>query len=294
VGGADRSAMNLYARQGVLFESSSWHRSSAGPDYCCSSTRRLLERSMAKPSRTPLAVVEPQSAKYSTDFRRSPSVATPFHFLYEATGDETMFTDGFDPAPRAAGRCLRSIVPRHCPMLRVAYDADAARCGLACSRLTPRCPRMGSSPQVSHRQGRGIDEGESARPWHKWRRVGPTFMAANLAYRLVQQADAERVLVPRRRRQPWPPDAARVPAVRHSGRWSQVPRSLHLAVAHLDRIDPAARVVITTCKRCIRCCRARRAAAGHRREIWVGDRPSARRDRYNPTIRSRLRRGDRR
>ena len=49
----------------------------------------------AKPSGTPLAGVEPQSAKYSTGLPNElHGPVRPLPFLYEATGDETTFTDG--------------------------------------------------------------------------------------------------------------------------------------------------------------------------------------------------------
>jgi type I restriction enzyme R subunit len=65
----------------------------------------------AKPSGTPLAGVEPQSAKYAAGLPKDlTSVVSPLQFLYESTGDETMFTDRFDPEP-----CSRPVVTFHRP-----------------------------------------------------------------------------------------------------------------------------------------------------------------------------------
>lgn len=73
--------------------------------------QRAMGAIEAKPSGTPLAGVEPQSAKYSTGLPTDlPAIATPLPFLYEATGDETKFTDGFDPDPRS-----RSVFEFHRP-----------------------------------------------------------------------------------------------------------------------------------------------------------------------------------
>lgn len=59
----------------------------------------------AKPSGTPLAGVESQSAKYAKGLPAElPGLVHPLPFLYESTGDEAMFTDGFDPEPRGSGR----------------------------------------------------------------------------------------------------------------------------------------------------------------------------------------------
>src|SRR5690606_5769834 len=65
----------------------------------------------AKPPGAPLAGGEPQSAKYAAGLPKDlPALVSPLPFLYESTGDETMFTDGFDPEPRS-----RPVVTFHRP-----------------------------------------------------------------------------------------------------------------------------------------------------------------------------------
>src|SRR5690606_14955950 len=57
------------------------------------------------------AGVESQTAKYAAGLPAElTAVVSPLPFLYESTGDETMFTDGFDPEPRS-----RSVVTFHRP-----------------------------------------------------------------------------------------------------------------------------------------------------------------------------------
>ncbi len=152
----------------------------------------------AKPSGTPLAGVEPQSAKYSKGLPKDlPALATPLPFLYEATGDETMFTDGFDPDPRS-----RPVFAFHRPETLARWLRqwrDDAHGG----SLRARLQRLDGVPKDGLRriQVEAIGKVEASMQANRPRALaqmatgsGKTFMAANLAYRLVQQADAERVL----------------------------------------------------------------------------------------------------
>jgi type I restriction enzyme R subunit len=98
----DRSKMNLYATQGVAVREYIMAPSHGRADYLLFIDQKAVGAIEAKPSGTPLAGVEPQSAKYSTGLPKNlPALVAPLPFLYESTGDETMFTDGFDPDPRS-------------------------------------------------------------------------------------------------------------------------------------------------------------------------------------------------
>lgn len=98
----DRSAMNLYAGQGVAVREFIMAKGHGRADYLLFIDQKAVGAIEAQPSGTPLAGVEPQSAKYSTGLPKDlPALASPLPFLYESTGDETMFTDGFDPDPRS-------------------------------------------------------------------------------------------------------------------------------------------------------------------------------------------------
>ena len=62
----DRSAMNLYASQGIAVREFIMAAGHGRADYILFVDRKAVGAIEAKPSGTPLAGVEPQSAKYST------------------------------------------------------------------------------------------------------------------------------------------------------------------------------------------------------------------------------------
>ena len=194
----DRSAMNLYASQGIAVREFIMATGHGRADYILFVDQKAVGAVEAKPSGTPLAGVEPQSAKYSTGLPKDlPALVRPLPFLYESTGDETMFTDGFDPDPRS-----RQVFTFHRPEALARWlrqwrdDADGGS-------LRSRMMRLGAVPVDGLRriQVEAISKVEASMKANRPRALaqmatgsGKTFMAANLAYRLVQQADAERVL----------------------------------------------------------------------------------------------------
>jgi type I restriction enzyme R subunit len=87
-----RSSMNLYAAQGVAAREFIMASGHGRTDYLLFVDGQAVGPIEATPSGTPLAGVEPQSATYSTGLPPGLSaVLRPLPFLYEATGDETMF-----------------------------------------------------------------------------------------------------------------------------------------------------------------------------------------------------------
>jgi type I restriction enzyme R subunit len=183
-------------------------------DYLLFIDQKAVGAVEAKPSGTPLAGVEPQSTKYSTGLPTDlPALASPLPFLHDATGDETMFTDGFDPDPRS-----RPVFAFHRSETLARWlrpwrdDADGGS-------LRARLFRLGAVPKEGSRriQVEAIGKVETSMLANRPRALaqmgtgsGKTFMAGNLAYRPVRQADAERVLF-LVDREPGPSDAARVP-----------------------------------------------------------------------------------
>jgi type I restriction enzyme, R subunit len=98
----DRSELNPYAGQGVAVREFVMARGHGRADYLSFVDQQAVGAIEAKPSGMPLTGVEAQSAKYSTGLPSNLSTQLrPLPFLYEATGDETMFTDGLDPDPRS-------------------------------------------------------------------------------------------------------------------------------------------------------------------------------------------------
>ncbi len=85
-------------------------------DYLLYVDRRIVGVIEAKPEGVPLSGVEWQSAMYATGLSSAPQVqAVTVHgrlpFVFEASGSETHFTNGFDPNPRSR-RCSPSPDPR--------------------------------------------------------------------------------------------------------------------------------------------------------------------------------------
>jgi type I restriction enzyme, R subunit len=194
----DREAMNLYAGQGVAVREFIMAEGHGRADYLLFVDSKAVGAVEAKPSGTPLAGVEPQSAKYASGLPKGlPALVSPLPFLYESTGDETMFTDGFDPEPRS-----RPVFAFHRPEAfarRLRHRQDDADGG----SLRARLARLGPVPPDGLRriQVLAINRVEASMLRNDPRALaqmatgsGKTFMAANLAYRLVQTASAERVL----------------------------------------------------------------------------------------------------
>ena len=122
----NRTEMNLYAGQGVAVREFIMAAGHGRADYVLFIDQKAVGAIEAKPSGVPLAGVEAQSAKYAAGLPKDlPALVSPLPFLYESTGDESMFTDGFDPEPRS-----RPVVTFHRPETMVRWlrqwkdDAD--------------------------------------------------------------------------------------------------------------------------------------------------------------------------
>ncbi len=249
----DRSAMNLYASQGIAVREFIMATGHGRADYILFVDQRAVGAIEAKPSGTPLAGVEPQSAKYSTGLPKDlPALVRPLPFLYESTGDETMFTDGFDPDPRS-----RQVFTFHRPEALARWlrqwrdDADGGS-------LRSRLLRLGAVPVDGLRriQVEAIGKVEASMRANRPRALaqmatgsGKTFMAANLAYRLVQQADAERVLFLVDRANLGRQTLREFQQFATPGDGRKFTNLYNVQWLTSNRIDPAARVVITTVQR---------------------------------------------
>ncbi len=249
----DRAEMNLHAGHGVAVREFFMAPGHGRADYLLFVDAKAVGAVEAKPSGTPLAGVESQTAKYAAGLPTELTApASPLPFLYESTGDETMFTDGFDPEPRS-----RPVVTFHRPETLARWlrhwidDANGGSLRARLERLGPVEPEGLRRIQVE-----AINRVEGSMVHNHPRALaqmatgsGKTFMAANLAYRLVQTAGAERVLflvdranlgrqTLREFQQFATPDDGRKFTDLYNVQWLTS-----------NRIDPAARVVITTVQR---------------------------------------------
>jgi type I restriction enzyme R subunit len=249
----DRKDMNLYAGQGVAVREFIMAAGHGRADYLLFVDQQAVGAIEAKPSGTTLTGVESQSAKYGAGLPAELTAPVhPLPFLYESTGDETMFTDGLDPEPRS-----RPVVTFHRPetlareLRHCAEDADGGS-------LRARLRRLGPVPPDGLRriQVEAINRIEASMLHNHLRALaqmatgsGKTFMAANLAYRLVQTADATRVLFLVDRANLGRQTLREFQQFATPGDGRKFTDLYNVQLLSSNRIDPAARVVITTVQR---------------------------------------------
>ena len=103
----DRGALNLFVPQrGIAVREVIMKPGHGRVDYLLYVDKAVVGVIEAKPMGTPLSGVEWQSAMYATGLpeevrRKTLDPEGRLPFVFEASGTETHFTNGFDPAPRA-------------------------------------------------------------------------------------------------------------------------------------------------------------------------------------------------
>ena len=104
----DKKDLNLFAAQGVAVREVVMAAGHGRADYLLYVDKRAVGVIEAKPEGTPLSGVEWQSAMYAeglpADVRlKALTVDGRLPFVFEASGTETHFTNGYDPEPGHAG-----------------------------------------------------------------------------------------------------------------------------------------------------------------------------------------------
>jgi type I restriction enzyme R subunit len=102
----DSRSLNLFASQGVARREATMATGHGRADYLLYVDQRVVGVIEAKPEGTPLSGVEWQSAMYADGLPPDVRLAAltkdgRLPFVFEASGTETHFTNGFDPEPRA-------------------------------------------------------------------------------------------------------------------------------------------------------------------------------------------------
>lgn len=102
----DSRSLNLFAAQGVARREATMATGHGRADYLLYVDQRVVGVIEAKPEGTPLSGVEWQSAMYAEGLPADVRLAAltkdgRLPFVFEASGTETHFTNGFDPEPRA-------------------------------------------------------------------------------------------------------------------------------------------------------------------------------------------------
>ncbi len=102
----DRAGMNLFAGPGIAVRETVMAKGHGRADYLLYVEKRAVGVIEAKPEGTTLSGVEWQSAMYAeglpADVRlKALTIDGRLPFVFEASGTETHFTNGYDPSPRA-------------------------------------------------------------------------------------------------------------------------------------------------------------------------------------------------
>jgi type I restriction enzyme R subunit len=248
----DRSEINLYAGRGVAIREYPL-KDGLEADYLLFVDSSAVGALEAKPEGYTLTGVEPQSAKYASALPDDLKVPRrPLPFLYESTGIETQFTNGFDPEPRS-----REVFAIHRPETLAAW-LDAAAQNHEAPTLRARLHHMPDIDATAlwPAQERAIAALEGSLAADRPRALiqmatgsGKTYTAANASWRLVRLAGARRVLFLVDRANLGRQTLGEFERFRIPGDGRKFTELFNVQLLRTNRIDPAARVVICTIQR---------------------------------------------
>jgi type I restriction enzyme, R subunit len=193
-----QAALNLAAGTGVAVREFALDKGHGRVDYLLFLNGQPAGVIEAKPEGTTLVEVERQSGKYVDglpEWIRPP--VYPLPFIYESTGAETRFTNGYDPDARS-----RQVFTFHRPETlaewsrQIAADPDHPTF-LARIRAMPELDETG----LWGKQATAIRNLETSLAENHPRSLiqmatgsGKTFTAATITYRLIKHANAKRIL----------------------------------------------------------------------------------------------------
>jgi len=191
-------AANINARPGVAVREFILEKGHGRVDYLLFVDGRPAGVIEAKPEGTTLTEVEHQTGKYVDGLPEwmTPPVY-PLPFIYESTGKETRFTNGYDPDARS-----RRVFTFHRPETLAEWGRQIA----ADSETPTFRARLRSLPDLDDSklwtvQATAIRNLEESLREDRPRSLiqmatgsGKTFTAANICYRLIKYADAKRIL----------------------------------------------------------------------------------------------------
>jgi type I restriction enzyme R subunit len=248
----DRAEIDLYAARGVAVREFLL-KGNDEVDYLLFVDRQAVGALEAKKWGSTLTGVEPQSAKYAAglpDHVEAP--IRPLPFLYESTGVETRFTNGLDPDPRS-----REVFAVHRPETLAKWVAD-----WTANQSAPTLrARLHHLPPVDAdalwpAQERAIVELEKSLGHDRLRSLiqmatgsGKTYMAANETFRLVRHAGAARVLFLVDRANLGRQTEGEFERFRVPGDGRKFTELYNVQRLTRNRIDPTAKVVISTIQR---------------------------------------------
>jgi len=199
----DRASMNLFAGAGVAVREAIMAKGHGRSDYLLYVGKRAVGVIEAKPEGTTLSGVEWQSAMYAeglpADVRlKALTVEGRLPFIFEASGSETHFTNGYDPTPRA--RRIFAF-PTPTTLARALREAEADPERPTWRAKLQHMPDLDVAPlrpaQITAINGieRSLAEQRFDRSLVQMATgAGKTFTAVTAAYRLLKHGGFHRVL----------------------------------------------------------------------------------------------------
>lgn len=199
----DRTDLNLFAGQGIAVREVVMKPGHGRVDYLLYVDKAVVGVIEAKPMGTPLSGVEWQSAMYADGLPADIRLAAKTRdgrlpFVFEASGSETHFTNGFDPESRAR---LIFNFPQPATLTRHLRDADAAP-GQPTWRAKVRdLPALDTDP-LRPAQITAINGIEKSLAEQRFDRslvqmatgAGKTYTAVTESYRLLKHGGFNRIL----------------------------------------------------------------------------------------------------
>ena len=199
----DRGSEQLIGNAGVAVREAVMAPGHGRVDYLLYVERRVVGVIEAKPEGTTLSGVEWQSAMYATGLpathaKRAIVIDGRLPFVFEASGSETHFTNGYDPDPRA--RRLFSF-PRPQTLARLVRDAAEDPAAPTWRAKVHQLPALDTAP-LRPAQIDAITGLEQSLVGQRFSRsliqmatgAGKTYTAVTAAYRLLKHAGFTRVL----------------------------------------------------------------------------------------------------
>ena len=193
-----QETLNLSAGPGIAVREFTLEKPHGRVDYLLFLSGQPAGVIEAKPEGTTLTEVERQSGKYVEglpDWMKPP--VYPLPFIYESTGAETRFTNGYDPDARS-----RRVFTFHRPetliewLRQITENADLPTFRARLRNMPPLDERglWGKQAEAIRNLEQSLAEDRPRSLIQMATGSGKTFTAANLCYRLIKYADAKRIL----------------------------------------------------------------------------------------------------
>jgi type I restriction enzyme R subunit len=193
-----QKALNLSAGPGIAVREFTLEKPHGRVDYLLFLNAQPAGVIEAKPKGTPLVEVEHQSGKYVEGLPgwMQPPVY-PLPFIYESTGAETRFTNGYDPEARS-----RRVFTFHRPetlaewLRQIGENRDVPTFRARLKAMPPLDERglWGKQAEAIRNLEQSLGEDHPRSLIQMATGSGKTFTAAIACYRLIKYADAKRIL----------------------------------------------------------------------------------------------------